>query len=227
MPRKQLSDEMVFAKRDALVTTAMRILEAEGNLDAITLRKVAAEHGCSYATPYRYFDSKESLIVAMRAKAFRWMESKLASSVDKTKSTVENLSMISQAYISAGLGRPELYQLMFFDVAVNTDKELEQQLDEAKAECLDVCTQVVRSAIESQELDTEIDPLSASHIFWASAHGLVSLEISRQLVMGRDLKFLTQLVLDIVVSGIQNANIRDSFTDAIKSDGPVLRAGGI
>jgi hypothetical protein len=41
------------------------------------------------------------------------------------------------------------------------------------------------------------DPLTIAHVLWANTHGLVSLHLSGKLLMGRSLKDLSQVVLEI------------------------------
>jgi len=45
-------------------------LFAEHGPEAVTMRQLAAELGCSPMTPYRYFRDKDEILAAVRASAF-------------------------------------------------------------------------------------------------------------------------------------------------------------
>jgi AcrR family transcriptional regulator len=64
-----LSPEDVSSFRDRLCQAAERLF-AEHGPNAVTMRQLAAELGCSPMTPYRYFKDKDEILAAVRAAAF-------------------------------------------------------------------------------------------------------------------------------------------------------------
>lgn len=55
--------------RDDLITTALAVSDAEG-LDAVTIRRVAQEHGVTPMALYRHFPDKEGLLDAVAERLF-------------------------------------------------------------------------------------------------------------------------------------------------------------
>ena len=69
MARPTLRDEEVERFRQRLCDLALRRV-AESGYEGVTLRGLARDLGCSYATPYRYFRDKEEIFAAVRALAY-------------------------------------------------------------------------------------------------------------------------------------------------------------
>ncbi|ORE87452.1 TetR family transcriptional regulator [Oceanococcus atlanticus] len=205
MARQSLSDTQVEQRREEILEAAMQLFE-DGGLESVSLRKIAARLQCSYSTPYRYFASKDALLTSMRAQAFRWMEQSMLRAVDTHQSPLQRLNLLAEAFIRAGVERPGRYALMFFRLPEPETGPHLEELTAAKHAALDVCTRTVTAAHDSGALHLRTDPLTASHLFWAGAHGLVSLEISGQFVMGRQLDDLLPAMIQTLVQGLENAS---------------------
>jgi len=204
MARPKYSDDMVINRMEAILAAAMELLEAEG-INGISLRKTAKLMGWSSTAIYRYFENKQDLITALRARAFHRMEQRLKKAVKPNASGIENLKRISQAFLKAGQDRPELYELMFYEHKNEESSSYYEELSNAKNDSLSVCTDMVASAQQKGELPPNIDPLTTSHIFWINMHGLVSLDISNQLVMGRKANVLTDILIQNILGGLSHA----------------------
>lgn len=203
MARPALSTESIASRREEILQAAMRVLEENGTPAAVTLRAVAKVLDWSYSTTYRYYASKEELLVALRTVAFRWMQQELEAAVDGADSEIEGIERLTHAFINAGLRRSDLYQLMFFEITSADATELQGELEIAKRDCLDVCTQAIVRAQTTGELNPNVDPLTTAHVFWVSAHGTVSLQLANQLIMGRDLQEVIHSMINTVFSGLQ------------------------
>ncbi|WP_329459121.1 TetR/AcrR family transcriptional regulator [Streptomyces sp. NBC_01497] len=59
--------------KEALVTTAMEIADAQG-LEAVTVRRLAQEHGVTPMALYRHFRDKEDVLDALAARLFEQVE---------------------------------------------------------------------------------------------------------------------------------------------------------
>ena len=204
MARPKYSDDTVILHKDAILSAAMELLESEG-ISGISLRKTAKIMDWSSTAIYRYFENKQDLITALRARAFQRMEDQLEQAVKPNSSALENLRHIARAFLLAGQTRPELYELMFFQFQNEGESRYFENLSAAKKDCLDVCTKLVAHAQKSGDLPPHIDPLTTAHIFWINMHGLVSLDISSQLVMGRNIKVLADVVIENTLNGLLHA----------------------
>ncbi len=186
MARLAYSPEQVDGKREDILDAAMRLFEREG-IEAVSFRKIAAELGCSYAAPYRYFASKADLVTGLRERTYRWMGQAMQAAIRPELPRLTQLHDLAQAYIRAALERPARYALLF---DLNQPGTPSPQLAQARHEAFDLCTQVVRAAVAAGELQLESDPLTVAHLFWAGAHGIVSLQVAGQFEMGRSVEQL-------------------------------------
>jgi AcrR family transcriptional regulator len=202
MAKQPYSSEKVEEWRRRLIGAATRIYLAEG-LDAVSFRRVAKDLGCSYTTPYSYFDSKSALIAALKACAYTSIGHALSTAAAGCKSTrsVERLKVIVAAYIEQAVSNPRQYHLML-EVATLSDDD-DPELEAAKKMSFGVCLSEVRAAIVKGEIAETADADSIAHVIWAAAHGLVSLQLSGQLVMGRTIKQLVEPLVEMIAAGLR------------------------
>ena len=161
MPRTPYSDEEVATRRNAILDAAME-LHDDGGVAALSFRNIAARLGFSYATPYRYFASKEALLTALRARVFRWMEGILMDAVERAPDPMRKLEALAGAYVRAGIDKPSRYALMFFRNDELSREPRSLELVAAKRDALDVCTRVVAAAQEAGVLRLSVDPLTGN-----------------------------------------------------------------
>lgn len=218
MARRKDSDSVRQRKRDDILDAAMAVFEKEGGLEALSFRKLAAELSISYSAPYRYFASKEELVNAMRARSYRWIEGVMLASIEGIDSPEAQLETLAAAYIQAGIERPERYALMFFNVEDPNGTTRSLELRAAKHDALDVCTRTIAAAQACGELPATIDPLTASHLFWTAAHGLVSLQVAGQFEMGRGVQTLTPTLIHTLRMGMEHYDNTSGKTSRSKSE---------
>lgn len=96
--------------REALVTRAIEILEAEG-ASALSLRRVARDTGVSQAAPYSHFRDKEGLLTAVCVQGTQWFGGYMGREAEGKIGT-EHLAGLALGYIRFALEHPELFQLM-------------------------------------------------------------------------------------------------------------------
>ena len=204
MARPKYSNDMVIHRVESILSAAMKLLETEG-IESMSLRKTAKLMNCSSTAIYRYFENKQDLMTALRARAFRRMQDRLTDAVEPNLSGIESLKLTSRAFLKAGQHRPELYELMFFQFQNEESSRYFENLSKAKKDCLDICTTIVAKAQLDGDLPPHIDPLTTAHIFWITMHGLVSLDISNQLVMGRKSNVLSDILIQNILNGLSHA----------------------
>ena len=205
MARTGYTAEERAAKREGILDAAMQVFETQGGIDAVSFRSVAAIMGCSYSAPYRYFSGKDELIIALRARAYRWMEQALVSAVDPGANARTQLESVAHAYIRAGMDRPTIYALMYFELAGSDLGERSLELKAAKRAALGVCLEVITAGQAAGTLPPQVDALTAAHMFWVGAHGLVSLHVGNQFVMGRSTRELIPSLIRWLSAGMEHA----------------------
>ena len=201
MPRT-LSPEEVAEFRAELCRVAERLF-AENGYEGVTMRALAGELGCSAMTPYRYFENKDEILAAVRTQAFLrhgLLTEKLAS---EHRDPVARLRAYARGYVQFAREEPNAYRIMF-ELAANTnleavilnDPEGRRNLLRGWQPLLAVVTELVETG------RAEGDPLDLAHLAWVTLHGLVTLELSHKLLLGRSLDQLIDPALDTFLRGI-------------------------
>ncbi|OLT12366.1 hypothetical protein BJF78_03865 [Pseudonocardia sp. CNS-139] len=97
----------------------MRILRAatelltEGGTEAVSTRAVSARAGVQQPTLYRLFGDKRGLLEALASYGFEKYLAEKQSAHAATGGPLEDLRAGWDAHVAFGVGRPELYQLMY------------------------------------------------------------------------------------------------------------------
>lgn len=105
--------ESAAATRRALLNDASELLDA-GGPDAVTLREVGARAGVSRGAPYRHFDNKDSLLIAIAAEGWdRLADHMVALQADSRRQPVDTLHAALIEILAVSRQQPYLYQLMF------------------------------------------------------------------------------------------------------------------
>lgn len=209
MARTGYSTEERLAKREAFLDAAMQVFETDGGIEAVSFRNVAAIVGCSYSAPYRYFPGgKEELVTALRARAFLYLEKALRNAIDPNDNPRVQVEAVARAYIATGLQRPSMYTLMLFQESSEFARS-SIELKAAKHSALHTCVEVIAAGQENGTLPKTTDALTAAHMFWIGAHGLVSLQVGGQFVMGRSVEQLVPMLIQWLETGLENHNTTD------------------
>jgi AcrR family transcriptional regulator len=96
---RQLNEQLRSVRTRELLATASRIIAAQG-LGALTMQRVATDDGCSIGSLYRYFPSKDALLVELQREAVRRLGTSFA---------------LSQAHLDHALERHALERHPFAD----------------------------------------------------------------------------------------------------------------
>lgn len=204
MARNRQSDDVRAKKRDDILDSAMAVFEKHGGLEALSFRRLATEMDLSYSAPYRYFADKDELVNALRARAFRWIEQAMRDAIAGIDDPEAQLEALAAAYIRSGIERPDRYALMFFKLDDTDIARRSIELKAARRDALDVCRQAIAAGQACGQLPDRVDSLTAAHLFWIGAHGLVSLQVAGQFVMGRDLPVLVPTLIRCLRAGLEH-----------------------
>lgn len=199
VPRNPQPAHEVALERARLLDVALELFERDGS-DAMSFRAIANRAGCSHTKPYSYFDSKADIIDALRVRAYEWVFGVISTAAAFHDAPLDALSALAEAYVQAALDRPRMYELLY--TADGAVSEVDPQLYEAKVAALGVCRDVIAAAAEAGDLDLATDPLTAAHVFWAGAHGVVELALGGFLVVGLSVEQLTPQMLSVLMAGL-------------------------
>ena len=183
------------AVRARLCDAAARLFVEEGEA-ALSMRRLAAEVGCSPMAPYRYFDGKEALIAAIRAAAF----DRLAETLDGVaKDGRHRAADIGEAYVRFARENPAAYKLMF-DLAQPDEAEF-PELAAAAARAREAMNGYVRELVEAGVLAG--DPVDLGYVFWAAIHGLIVLDLAGRLPVEPGFETLRLTLLGALMRGLR------------------------
>src|ERR1700735_4391524 len=144
------------AIRGRLCDAAARLFLEEGEA-ALSMRRLAAEVGCSPMAPYRHFADKQALIAAIRSQAF----DRLADALDGVaQDNRHRAADIGDAYVRFARANPAAYKLMF-DLA-QPDEAAYPELAAAAARARIAMSGYVREMVEAGVLDG--DPVELGYV---------------------------------------------------------------
>lgn len=153
--------------RAALLTTAMRMLEAD---EPFSLRAVAREAGVSPTAPYRHFTDRDALESALAAQGLRDLKADLAG-IGALPTSVAELADVAVHYVAFALRRPALFRVMFGNAC-----------DEGNAERVQAAADIhdlLRTAVTRVFPDGDAQALASAG--WAFAHGMAYLHMDGKL----------------------------------------------
>ncbi len=177
---------------------ALRLFGEHGYRN-VSLRAIGRELNLSATALYRYFDSKEALLAAIRAEGFAELQSHLVRVQDAEESPMATVRTAVKVYLDFALSSRDLYSLMYeFDQAeVAEDPNVAINRRSAFAEAERMAEALL------QATNQHGDPNELAHMFWIGAHGLAALALAHQLDLGKPydalVEPLVQTLLNIIL----------------------------
>jgi len=196
MPRKPLTQIDIESFRTAYCETAYKLYQQE-DYDAVTMRGIAKVMGCSPMMAYRYFENKEDVFASLRTIQFHRLAQALEA-VPNTLPPLNYLKALGKAYADFAHEEPHAYRLLY--VIYIHQVQAYPEMDRAQKRTQKLLFDATRRAVESGDIHG--DPAMLAHAFWASIHGLVSLDLANQLTQGASFDELFPAMLDHIFKGV-------------------------
>ena len=198
--RPVLTDEEVAAFR-ADVCRVAEVLFARHGVEGVTMRQIAAELGCSSTTAYRYFQSKDDILTAVRVSAFNRFCEVIEDATRSSPDPRESARNVGQAYLGFALGSPDAYRMMFDlgQAAATGNAEVAEALARARRTMVGYLAPLIDQGIVRCDLH------ALGQMLWASAHGLVMLRLSGIVVDDAELRQLHASTMSAIVRGVPQA----------------------
>ena len=172
MARKAVAQEL---SRERILEEA-RQLFAEHGYHTLTMRSIAKAMGYSHGALYYHFKEKAELFYALVNKDFHMLLEKQKEMLSRTRMGKKGqLQKLMLEFIRFGLENPYHYEIMFM---IN-DTELQMYSRTLQAQCLDLFSTVVRSAMLVQP-GNEQKMYSMPWSLFMSMHGFISYNIRYQ-----------------------------------------------
>lgn len=156
---------------ETAILEAARDLLAEGGIDVLSMRAVAARVGVSATAIYNYFENKQALVESVISIGFERFDNYLREAVaDRPKGSPERLAALGEAYIRFALENREYFRVLFA-----THSELPRDIEELPEGSGYALFR--QSVIDAMEVGTirQTDPDLVVLYLWTLVHGLVTL----------------------------------------------------
>ncbi|MFL0242542.1 TetR/AcrR family transcriptional regulator [Mycobacterium sp. SMC-21] len=205
--------------RRQLIEAGIVILERDG-LQALTVRKLAAEVGTSTMVVYTHFGSMTGVVDALSAEIFARFGAALAA-IPHTDDPVADFFSMGAAYRRFALKNPQHYQLMFGTTvpaslsSVRSDLTVTGHATSRDASFQTLCDSVRRMA-EAGRIRDDGEAAVAGRI-WSMCHGAVMLEMAGFFgAEGHGLRdILTPMTVDFLVGmGDDRERVNESLATA-------------
>jgi AcrR family transcriptional regulator len=183
------------AVRARLLDAAARLFVTEGEA-GFSMRRLAAEVGCSAMAPYRYFPDKQSLLAAVRAAAFDRLADALAG---VAKDRRHRAADIGDAYVRFAFENREAYKLMF-DLTQPDEADF-PELAAAAGRARDGMNRYLYELVDARVLKG--DPVELGYVFWATIHGLIVLQLAGRLPQDPGFERLRLTALGALMRGLR------------------------
>jgi len=185
--------------RAALLENA-EIQLREVGVESLSLRALARGIGVSQTAPYRHFEDKNQLLVALATKGYRELFSALeAAKSAAAENPADQLRGLAHCYINFSSANPELFKLMFGPSLESGEEETELRI--VTRATLNLVRSVMQSGIERGDFaQQDVDYLS--NAAWSSIYGLAILAIDspelfeRHIEINKQIDFGLNLMLD-------------------------------
>lgn len=116
--RPSLSDEEMADMRRHISDCALRLFHTYG-YDAVSMRRLAKEAGCTVMTIYRYFERKIDILRALWAGVFNILFDQLDASAEAEADARKRLNRIAFEYVDFWLNNREHYFLVFMSSGIS------------------------------------------------------------------------------------------------------------
>jgi AcrR family transcriptional regulator len=158
--------------RRTLLDIASLLLERHGP-EALTMRRIAAEAGCSTSVLYTMFGGKAGIAEALWREGFDRLSAALDAATGEHP--LERLGAMGRAYRANALANRSYYAVMFQRPIPGFEPSPEAY--EASLTPLRALADTVADCIRAGVFRAE-DPEHIARVLWAATHGAVSLELA-------------------------------------------------
>lgn len=189
--------------REALLEASREIL-GESGARALSLREAARRAGVSSAAPYRHFQDKGALLVALAHAAFTRLDAQLdeVARANADSPALERVQRLGVTYVGFAAQHPAEFRLMFGELAPAADSS-----PELAAITASTASHLPRALADLRfEHDSESPPLQELTLLaWSIVHGLSTLWLDGHLQRFGDhgVELVTEQITSVLVAALQ------------------------
>lgn len=174
--RPALTEAEASEMRRHIADCAMRLFQEDG-YEAVSMRRLASEAGCTVMTLYRYFDRKIDILRALWAEILGDLFDRLGAIAEDESHALKRLEKVSFGYVDFWLQRREHYFLVFMSSGVSQSDVSVFVAEDGVVERFGVLHQSLAAALESNASDAEIELKTQSLLCALNgiAHNLITI----------------------------------------------------
>ena len=171
MTEAHIAAKVGSRETETAILEAARNLLAEGGLDALSMRAVAAQVGLSATAIYHWFRGKEDLVDRVVLHGFQRSEAYMWKAIeDLPVGSMDRVAALGEAYIRFAHENREYFKIIF---AIQTP--VPRQIDDVPGQGgYRVLRQCVVEAMEAGNI-RRMDPDIVVLYLWSLVHGLVTI----------------------------------------------------
>lgn len=163
-----------------LLKTAADIISEEG-IKKLTLRSLSNKVGVSRTAPYRHFENKDALLLAIAENGFNELTIRYRKiNQDESLDSLSKLHNIALAYVDFAIHHPGAFRLMFGQEIIQHQRSEQLCLD--ARETFHEYLTAVEAFQKERKINIDDDSILANY-FWTLVHGLAILLIDGQIRM--------------------------------------------
>lgn len=164
--------------RELILKAAERVFARDG-VDGLSIRRLAQDIDYSPAAIYKYFRSKEELLLELKEAFFAKILEHVNLMADTPKPYSERMRECVATYVRVAIEKPHHYAAAFSGQAVepeSCDEQAEFE-DTNKGLAFTVLKSMFEEGIDNGHLRSDLDPGLVAKSAWVSMHGLAMMMI--------------------------------------------------
>jgi len=174
---------------------------AEAGAAGVTMRALGQRLGVSRAAPYRHFEDKDALLVAVAAAGFDRLGERLRDiGAGAPRSSVDRVRRMGEEYVRFALENPAQYRLMYGKDALA--RQDHPELRTAGNSLFEQLVEIFRAYQKSGRVKRQ-DARAQAYVAWGAVHGLASLLIDGQIMAPVDVDALIRQATRTMLDGMR------------------------
>lgn len=159
-------------QRENILASACDLYLKEG-LEGLSMRKLAREVGVTAPALYRYYESKEHVLMDVVREAYREFSSFLYQALEG-RTPEERLRRAGEGYLSFALAHPRWYRMVYISPEQLGVTEVPEELEAQGCAIHQFWVDRLRECMDAGLL-REDDPVEVALTMWAHFHGMITL----------------------------------------------------
>lgn len=187
------------SRRAEILAAAERIFVGYG-YEGATIRKIADEVGLSSTALYMHFSEKGEILHEICRNAFERLIAANRQILAEPGTPEVRLRRMLDAYVDFGFANPNAYRLIYLTRPVEAREGADSAAQQLGAELF----RSFKAVVEEVGLAGRLrgDARVAAQVFWAGAHGIVSLVITKPYFDWADRAVLIRTMADALFEGL-------------------------